>query len=129
MLDAPTIMKMAQSLARHSGARQAQVATNIAHADTPGYRARDITNFAETYQQSSTNSDVRTTRSGHLTNANSQSNFRTFEVANAAAAPNGNTVSIEQEMVRGTDAKSSHSLALTVYRSAMDVLRTSIGKG
>ena len=34
MLDAPYLMKMAQSLARHSGARQAQVAKNIANART-----------------------------------------------------------------------------------------------
>lgn len=128
MLDAPYVMKMAQSLARHAGARQAQVARNIANADVPGYRARDVVEFSKTYQQTKTGADVKTTRAGHIQHASSQSAFETFALRNEAA-PNGNTVSVEQEMVRGTDAKSSHDLALAVYKSSLDVLRTSLGKG
>lgn len=37
------ILQMASQLAAHSSARQAVIAENIAQADTPGYRARDIT--------------------------------------------------------------------------------------
>ncbi|MEO0915797.1 MAG: FlgB family protein [Pseudomonadota bacterium] len=128
MLDAPYLMKMAQSLARHAGARQAQVAKNIANADVPGYRARDLVEFSETYQQSKTKVDVKATRSGHMTGSVSQARFETFDLG-GQAAPNGNTVSLEQEMVRGTDAKSSHDLALSVYKSSLDILRTSLGRG
>ena len=128
MLDAPYVMKMAQSLARHAGARQAQIARNIANADVPGYRARDIVEFSETYQQSQTGRDVRTTRAGHMGGSVSRATFETFDLR-GEAAPNGNTVSIEQEMTRGTDAKSSHDLALAVYKSSLDVLRTSLGRG
>ena len=45
------------------------------------------------------------------------------------ASPNGNTVSLEQEMVRGTQAKSNHDLALTVYKTSLDIIRTSLGRG
>ncbi len=128
MLDAPYLMKMAQSLARHAGARQAQVAKNIANADTPGYRARDLVEFSETYQQTKQPSELRATRSGHMVSGTSRARFESFDLG-GQAAPNGNTVSIEQEMVRGTDAKSSHDLALTVYKSSLDILRTSLGKG
>ncbi len=128
MLDAPYLMKMAQGLARHSGARQAQVAKNIANADVPGYRARELVEFSETYQQSASGADIKATRPGHMTSAAQKARFETFDFG-GEASPNGNNVSIEQEMVRGTDAKSSHDLALSVYKSSLDILRSSLGKG
>ncbi|MDJ0637836.1 MAG: FlgB family protein [Paracoccaceae bacterium] len=128
MLDAPYLMKMAQSLARHAGARQAQIAKNIANADVPGYRARDLVDFAETFRRSDKSADIRTTRAGHMTADVARGRFGTFDIG-GQAAPNGNTVSDEQEMARSTDAKSSHDLALTVYKSSLDILKTSIGRG
>ncbi|MEM6386063.1 MAG: FlgB family protein [Pseudomonadota bacterium] len=128
MLDAPNIMKMAQSLARHSGARQAQVARNIANSDVPGYRARDLVEFSEVLKGSPRGDSLRTTRTGHVLHSSFEAQYATREIA-GQASPNGNTVSIEQEMVRGTDAKSSHDLALTIYKSSLDILRTSLGKG
>ncbi|MEO1024201.1 MAG: FlgB family protein [Pseudomonadota bacterium] len=127
MLDAPNLMKMAQSLARHSGARQAQIARNIANADVPGYRARDVASFSESLNRSQAN-DVRTTREGHLNGREVGPSYRTVELG-GEASPNGNNVSVDLEMARGTDAKSSHDLALAVYKSSMDILRTSIGRG
>lgn len=128
MLDAPYLMKMAQSLARHAGARQAQVARNIANADVPGYRARDLVEFSESYQQNKPGIEARATRPRHMANGVSHARFETVDLGGEAAL-NGNTVSVEQEMVRGTDAKSSHDLALSVYKSSLDILRTSLGKG
>jgi flagellar basal-body rod protein FlgB len=128
MLDAPYLLKMAQSLARHAGARQTQIAKNIANADTPGYRARDLVEFSETYQQSKTRTELRSTRQAHMEIQVSRPRFDTIDLG-GQASPNGNTVAIEAEMVRGTDAKSSHDLALSVYKSSLDILRTSLGKG
>ena len=128
MLDAPNLMKMAQSLARHSGARQAQIAKNIANADVPGYRGRDLVDFSESYTRSQT-ADVRVTRAGHmLGNRGTGASYTTFDLG-GESAPNGNNVSVEVEMARGTDAKSSHDLALTVYKTSLDILRASLGRG
>lgn len=128
MLDAPYIMKMAQSLARHAGARQAQVAKNIANADVPGYRARDLVEFSQSYRRDVSAQDIRTSRPGHMVQSVSRARFETLDLG-GEAAPNGNTVSIEREMSRSTDAKSSHDLALTIYKSSLDILRSSLGKG
>ena len=127
MLDAPYLMKMAQSLAQHSGARQAQIARNIANADVPGYRARDLASFSESFNRSQAN-EVRTTREGHVSGRDAAPRFKTIDLG-GEASPNGNNVSVDLEMARGTDAKSSHDLALAVYKSSMDILRTSIGRG
>lgn len=128
MLDAPYLMKMAQNLARHAGARQAQIAKNIANADVPGYRARDLVEFSEAYRHPAPGNDMKTSRAGHIERGAGTASFATFD-AGGEAAPNGNTVSLEVEMVRGTDAKSTHDTALAIYKSSLDILRTSLGRG
>ena len=45
------LTRMAQALASHSGARMDVIARNVANADTPGYRARDVVVFSDTYSQ------------------------------------------------------------------------------
>ena len=125
MFDTPYVMKLAQELARHSGARQAQIAKNIANADTPGYRAQDLTAFSETFEQTG---QIRSTRAGHMTDSSFGAAFRTQDIG-GPSSPNGNNVSVEVELARGTDAKSSHEMALTVYKSSLDLLRASLGRG
>ena len=128
MFEIPYVMKLAQNLARHSGARQAQIAKNIANADTPGYRARDLTAFSKAFEQSRQADDIRATRAGHMRNGPLDAAFRTYDTG-GQASPNGNNVSVEVEMARGTEAKSSHEMALTVYKSSLDMLRMSLGRG
>jgi flagellar basal-body rod protein FlgB len=121
------IFSMAQALAKHAAARQAVIAENVANADTPGYRARDLASFEDTFQAGPA-AGLRATRAGHV--------FAGEEAAAAAAArpvyrpnaasPNGNTVSLEQEMFAAAEAMSDHDRALAVYRSAMTILRTSV---
>ena len=125
MLEAPKLMTMAQDLARHAGMRQSQIAKNVANADVPGYRAQDIAGFADTYSRQM---DVKATRPGHLTSAELGRKAEYVDIG-GPASPNGNNVSIEAELVRGTDAKSQHSLALTVYRNSLDILRAAMGRG
>lgn len=128
MFDTPEVMRMAQELARHSGARQSQIARNIANTDTPGYRARDLVSFSETYRSGKQTADLRATRQGHLSAAATASGYRSFDVG-GMSSPDGNTVSLETEMVRATRAKSDHDLALTIYRSSLDIIRTALGRG
>ena len=114
MFDRLEIFSLASAQARHAAARQAVVAQNIANSDTPGYRARDIADFAETLRQ------LRDRPDGVPT-------FRTRD-AGTPASPNGNTVSLELEMLRGIEAERAHSRAIRVYGAAMGILRASIGR-
>lgn len=118
MFDRLEIFTLAGARAQHAAARQAVVAQNIANADTPGYRARDIADFMETWRQ---------LQSGAASDPGQAPPLRMID-AGTPAAPNGNTVSLELEMLRGIEAQRAHSRALQVYGSAMSILRTSIGR-
>jgi len=120
------LFQTSAAMARHAGARQGVVARNLANADTPGYQAQRIPPFRDVYQTSSAGV-MRATRSGHLGVGMSPAGPRSG-VAMAEPAPNGNAVSIELEMVAGVEAQREHSRALAIYRHAMGVIRTSLGR-
>lgn len=126
MLETLGVVRMARALASHSAARMAVVAANVANADTPGYRARDIPSFSEVFNE---RGDMRATRAGHL-NASTSEAVRPLELqAPNHEAPNGNTVSLEAEMVRAAEARQSHEMALAVQRSVSAITRTALGRG
>lgn len=126
MFEKPEILRTAHALAAHAGARQALVAENVANADTPGYRARDLADFAEVFRTAG-ESTMRTTRPGHLGGSAMTDPAAVVETA-AALSPNGNAVSLEAEMVKAADLRQQHDLALSVYRAGSDILRASLGR-
>jgi len=122
MFEKLELTRMAQGLAAHAGARLGVVAGNIAHADTPGYKARDLAPFAEAF---AAGAGMRATRAGHLGEPAGGPDMR---VAPGPASPDGNTVSLETEMVKGVEIRQSHDMALAIYRNTSDILRASLGR-
>lgn len=122
------VFQTARSMAEHAVQRQALVAQNIANADTPGYRTRDLEPFSSHYATSSHSSEMRSTRAAHLQDATSNG-FRNRPMNDQVGAePNGNTVSLEQEMVRAVEIKRQHDRAMAIYKSSLNVLRISLGR-
>jgi flagellar basal-body rod protein FlgB len=120
------LMALAFSAARHAGRRQELVATNIANADTPGYRAQDIADFSATYSDTDDFS-LRATRPGHAVDDGDAAGDAAFAIG-GPMSPNGNDVSLEEEMVRGAVTRREHDAALAIYRSSLDILRSTLGK-
>lgn len=50
MFDRIGTMQMAQALTDHAVQRQKLIAQNVANADTPDFKARDLSDFASTYR-------------------------------------------------------------------------------
>ena len=119
------VMQMANALARHAGHRQSIAARNIAHADTPGYRAADLSPFS---LEANSELALRRTRRSHQGSAPANTFVEAIDLS-ANVSPNGNSVSLEREMLRSVEIRQQHDLALSVYRSTLGVLRTSLGRG
>jgi len=125
MFEKLELTRMAQSLAAFSGARMSVIAENVANADTPGYKAQDLPPFAEVFAE--TGGEMRATRAGHLS-ASSAHALPLPEQVRGHEAPNGNSVSLEGEMVKSVEARQSHEMALAIYRATSDVVRASLGR-
>lgn len=118
------VFRLSGAMAAHAGARQAVTAANIANADTPGYRAQVLGGFADSYGEGLA---LRTSRPGHLASDTGSTAARPVD-AGGEAAPNGNTVSLETEMLASVDAAREHARALAIYRHGLTVLRTALGR-
>jgi flagellar basal-body rod protein FlgB len=124
MLENLTLLDLASGMARNATARHRVIAENVANADTPGYRARDVKDFQAIVKESFT---ARATRPGHLDFGDSDTAVRTFELA-LSPSPNGNSVNVEDQAVRAVQAQGQHALALAVYTKATDILRLGLGR-
>lgn len=72
---------------------------------------------------------MRATRAGHLTGvAGSEVPPIELRRKSLAGAPNGNSVSIEQEMVKAASARQDHEMALAIYRNTSSIIRASLGR-
>ena len=125
MFEKLDLTRMAQDMAARAGARMGVIARNVANADTPGFQAMDLPSFAETYQENG--SAMRATRAGHSGNAD-QPQEPQLRRTKGAGAPNGNTVSLEQEMVKTASVRQDHEMALAIYRNTSDIIRASLGR-
>ena len=126
MYQSLALFQTAHAMATHAGARQAVTARNVANADTPDFRAQHIAPFDEVYK-TDTMPLMRITRAGHMTTATS---VPTAQMADSGSqpSPNGNSVSIEEEMMDAINISREHSRALAIYRHGMTVLRSSLGR-
>jgi flagellar basal-body rod protein FlgB len=46
----------------------------------------------------------------------------------STGSPNGNTVSLEDELMRGAKSQHDHELAISIYRSTLTMMKTAVGK-
>jgi flagellar basal-body rod protein FlgB len=127
MFDRIETLRMAGALTAHAAERQKLIAQNVANADTPGFRSRDLAGFAGTYQ-SQVSAEMRSTRPGHLTGISWGSGTERVMDDGGEPAPNGNTVSLEEEMIRIAETRREFDISLAVTRSAMSLIRTSLGR-
>lgn len=123
------IFGMAQGLAQHAAARQSIIAQNVANADTPQYKAQVLDSFAKSYSPGGDGKAMRTTRSAHLVSDSGNAGHFNVQVARGPSSPNGNSVSLEGEMIKASQARHQHDMALSIYSTSMNILRTSLGRG
>jgi flagellar basal-body rod protein FlgB len=123
-----TLFRMAHAMASHAGTRQAVIAQNIANADTPDYRPVDVAPFRDLIGNAA-RVEMRATRPGHLHASGTAADPRiTTAPLTGQSSPNGNGVSIEEQMLNAVETKRQHDRALAIYKSTLGILRTSIGR-
>ncbi len=121
MFEKIEMMRMARAMGQHAAQRHVVVARNIANADTPGYRAQDLG-----YHRATTGA-LRVTNARHLDRPDWSPASR-IVTPDGETSPNGNSVSLEEEMLKAAELKRQHDLSLGIYRSALDLMRSSLGR-
>ncbi len=128
MTDRIELLSMAQKLAEHAAARQSVVAKNIANVDTPGFKRLDLPSFAETYETTRGDSSMRATRPGHFGTMSDTPQLKARVQDGGTVKPNGNNVSLEEEILTSAEVRQQHDMAISIYQSGLGIMRASLGR-
>ena len=110
--------------------RQSVLAENIANADTPDYRARDLQPFARYLAGSApARLELASTQPGHLAGARGPAAAGVGPAAGVyETTPSGNAVNLEEQMIEMTRNAADHQLALNLYRKHAAMIRSALGR-
>jgi flagellar basal-body rod protein FlgB len=138
MLEGIALFRLASDRMQYLAERQALIARNIANADTPNYVARDLTSFTfDSALAAQSGGSVPTggklamtlTSGGHLGGAEpSASASSSFASSGYGEKPDGNQVSIEEQMVKAADNTNAFALVSAAYSKSISIMKMSIDK-
>ena len=109
------------------------LARNIANADTPNYKALELTpvNFAAMLAPTGGAATVTRTAAGHMTGSRGAGDGggRVRETPNPyEMSETGNSVSLEEQAVKISRNAMDYQLAVTLYSKSVAMLRAAIGQ-
>lgn len=128
----PLFQMMSKRLA-WLGKRQQVLAQNVAHADTPKYRAQDLKepSFRELLGDGRTGAvAVARTSGAHLKPAhgNGDATFKTIEDEEGEFSLSGNSVDLSDQMTRVAKTAMDHQMTINLYRKHISMLKAALGR-
>ncbi|MPT22443.1 MAG: flagellar basal body rod protein FlgB [Starkeya sp.] len=115
-MDKIFLFKLTTRHAKWASVRQATIAANIANANTPAYRAADVEPFSTVLDR--THLTQARTSAGHLSPAGAEAMRAEVKPADSwEVSDSGNTVSLDQQMVKAADTNAAFTLNTSVVRA------------
>lgn len=109
--------------------RQKTLAENVANADTPGFKPRDVREPIFR-RDGSVASGVAVERTSpmHLAAAGGRSGEGERAARRFETTPSGNAVNLEDEMLKVAQNQADYQLAASLYQKSLQMLRTAVGR-
>jgi flagellar basal-body rod protein FlgB len=129
------ILSMLRTRLQWAQERQRVLAENVANADTPSYRARDLAPLKFEASTERAAAPVATvalarTESGHIAGIGpGDTPFRTKSEGNYEVRPTGNAVNLEQEMMKVAANQMDYQAVTALYARSLSLIKTALGKG
>ena len=112
--------------------RQRLISENVANADTAGFQPRDLKAFNFQAQVAQASSGVTmaqaSTPSGHMTLHRERRSglgtaFKPVEIKDSETTLDGNSVVLEEQMMKMSQARMDYDAAISFYQKSLDILR------
>ncbi|MBI1778648.1 MAG: flagellar basal body rod protein FlgB [Proteobacteria bacterium] len=127
-----TLFQLANKRMGYLSERQRVLSENVANANTPGFVPRDLKpmDFRNIMRSEMTRLQPAVTNTAHMTRAAqsgsvSEKRDRGSEIFETS--PDGNSVSLEQQMMKVADTQAQYGLTANLYQKHLSMLRTAIG--
>ncbi|RMF10184.1 MAG: flagellar basal body rod protein FlgB [Alphaproteobacteria bacterium] len=127
-------LKLFSALQRKMGwltHRQRLVAENLANANTPNYRPRDLKTlrFADALTRSSSASaKLAITHPNHMKAPTQSVIGGEYEVRSIETKRNGNAVALDQELAKLAQVQMDYTAMVNLYRKHVAMIRTALGR-
>ena len=110
--------------------RQRVLAENVANADTPNFRPRDLAPLQfERVQPARASLSLDRTEATHIAAVDGGSDrFRSSRFGGYDVSPTGNAVNLEDEMIKVAANQMDFQAATTLYTRSLGLIKTAIGK-
>jgi flagellar basal-body rod protein FlgB len=119
------LFQLASSQARWLELRQSTIAANVANANTPGFNARDVEPFNNILDAMPVKLAV--TSPSHIQLSAAETDTRaTAKKQSWEVVHSGNSVSVEQEMIKAGDVNRDYSMNAAILRSFNRMLLTGV---
>ena len=122
------ILSMLRTRLDWAQTRQRVLAENVANADTPSFRPRDIAQPTFDSAPGITPVRLATTEIGHIAGSDSEGSFRTQRAGGYEIRPTGNAVNLEEEMMKVAANQMDYQAAASLYTRSLSLLKTALGK-
>jgi len=114
--------------------RQRVLSENVANADTPGFRANDLTplKFDRNLPAPSPGVALARTDAAHQASSGPSMGRGAFESARNKGGeirPTGNAVSLEEEMIKVAANQMDYQAATALYSRSLGLIKTALGRG
>jgi len=135
--DIPILGALKSKLKWHQ-ARQGVLAQNIANANTPKYKPKDLKrvdfstlvpgNFASSSGISTVKTNAAHISIPAISFGGSIKNFEAQKSIDWEITPDGNAVSLEDQMMKVTENQMEYQAATTLYSRSLGLLRLAVGQ-
>ena len=128
----PFLFDLLSTRAAWLSQRQAVLGQNVANADTPGFRPRDLEplSFPGLLGQGAVAAgtlEPRRTAAAHLAPVAPPPRFRDEQAHSYEVTPSGNGVELAEQVQKMATTEQDHQLATSLYRRYVGMLRTALG--
>ena len=130
-LSGMSFFQLASDRMRWLGARQSVISENVANADTPNYRAKEVASFRQMLDESASGGGaggLRTTDAQHIHGMAGQAAGVTVvdDPTAIEGGMDGNTVSLEQQTIKAAEVSGNYRLAADLYKKGHDLLTLAV---
>ena len=120
------LFQLASQRTQWLNARQSIIASNVANANTPGFRAQDLAPFSSILDKTAASMSV--TNASHIDPETSELNaFQANAEDGADTTLSGNSVNLESEMIKigdiSRDASAANAIKKTFHQMMLEALK------
>lgn len=111
-------------------ARSRTISENIAQADTPRYTPKDLAPAEGSGGSATGGLALSATQAGHIGTGSwpGGGTARTIDAPRFETRPNGNAVSLEDEMLKLSETQMEYQMMTGLYQRSLTTLKTALGR-